>query len=101
VLRGERIANDQQRRNGVPATGRAELAATAAGYMEAFPDLGDSAFWVWTLTDTNNGPDGTGNAVRVRGIEVWRIGASGLVASSTGYYDAATYERQVARGLDG
>jgi hypothetical protein len=37
----------------------------------------------------------------VRGIEVWRIGASGLVASSTGYYDAATYERQVARGLDG
>ena len=55
--------------NGGPATGRAELAATAAGYMEAFPDLqvtvdqlhvaGDSAFWVWTLTGTNNGPGGT------------------------------------------
>lgn len=55
--------------NGVPATGRAELAATAAGYMEAFPDLqvtvdqlhvaGDSAFWVWTLTGTNKGPGGT------------------------------------------
>jgi uncharacterized protein (TIGR02246 family) len=97
--------------DGVPAAGRAELAATAAGYMEAFPDLrvtldhvhvaGNSAFWVWTLTGTNNGPGGTGNAVRVSGIEVWRIGASGLVASSTGYYDAATYERQLARGLDG
>jgi ketosteroid isomerase-like protein len=96
--------------NGAPATGRAELAATAAGYMAAFPDLqvtldhlhvaGDSVFWVWTLTGTNNGPDGTGNAVRVSGIEVWRIGASGLVASSTGYYDAATYERQVANGID-
>lgn len=97
--------------NGVPATGRVELAATAAGYMEAFPDLqvtidqlhvaGDSAFWVWTLTGTNNGPGGTGNPVRVSGIEVWKIGASGLVADSTGYYDAATYERQVANGIDG
>jgi hypothetical protein len=79
--------------------------------MEAFPDLqvtidhlhvaGDSAFWVWTLTGTNDGPGGTGNPVRVSGIEVWKIGASGLVADSTGYYDAATYERQVAHGING
>jgi hypothetical protein len=78
--------------------------------MEAFPDLqvtldhlyvaGDSAFWVWTLTGTNNSPGGTGNAVRVSGIEVWRIGRSGLVASSTGYYDAATYERRIAHGSE-
>jgi uncharacterized protein (TIGR02246 family) len=50
---------------GIPSTGRAELAATAAGYMQAFPDLhvsvddvliaGDAVFWVWTLTGTNNG----------------------------------------------
>jgi hypothetical protein len=32
---------------------------------------------------------------------VWKIGASGLVADSIGYYDAATYERQVADGLNG
>ncbi len=48
---------------GAPSTGRVELAAAAASYMEAFPDLrvsvdqvlvaGDSAFWVWTLTGTN------------------------------------------------
>lgn len=79
--------------------------------MKAFPDLqvtvdhlhvaGDSAFWVWTLTGTNDGPGGTGNAVRASGIEVWRIGASGLVANSSGYYDAAVYERQVADGIDG
>jgi hypothetical protein len=59
-------------------------AATAASYIEAFPDLqvsvdhfhvaGDSAFWVWTLTGTNNGPGGTGKKVRVSGIEAWRIG---------------------------
>ena len=96
--------------NGVPAIGRAALAATAAGYMAAFPDLavglddlhvaGDCAFWVWTLTGTNAVPGGTGKAVRVSGIEVWRIGASGLVAESTGCYNGATYEHQLARGID-
>jgi hypothetical protein len=97
--------------NGTAATGHAELAATAAGYMEAFPDLnvsldhlhvgGDSAFWVWTLSGTNTGPGGTGKAVRVSGIEVWKIGETGLVADSTGYYDAATYEHQIAHGIEG
>jgi hypothetical protein len=32
---------------------------------------------------------------------VGKIGVSGLVADSTGYYDAVTYERQVAHGIDG
>lgn len=32
-------------------------------------------------------------------IEVWQIGASGLVAESTGYYDIATYEHQIVRGI--
>jgi hypothetical protein len=39
--------------------------------MEAFPDLQVSID-------------------HVSGIEVWKIGALGLVADSTGYYDAAT-----------
>jgi uncharacterized protein (TIGR02246 family) len=95
---------------GKPSTGRAELAATAASYMQAFPDLqvsvdrvlvaGDSVFWAWTLTGANTGPGGTGNRVRVSGIEVWTIGASGLVANSVGYYDADTYERQLAHGIE-
>ena len=97
--------------NGTPSTGRVELAATAASYMEAFPDLavsvdqvlvaGDSVFWVWTLTGANTGPGGTGNQVRVSGIEVWTMGSSGLVSNSVGYYDAATYERQLAHGIEG
>jgi hypothetical protein len=95
---------------GRPSTGRVELAATAASYMQAFPDLhvsvdhvlvaGDSVFWVWTLSGTNDSPGGTGNRVRVSGIEVWTMGASGLVAASIGYYDAATYERQLAHGIE-
>lgn len=97
--------------NGGPrAEGRAALAAVAASYMDAFPDLkvsldqlltaGDSAFFVWTLTGTNTGPGGTGNPVRVSGIEVWNMGMPGLIASSEGYYDAATYEQQVVHGID-
>jgi len=95
---------------GTPSTGRKELAATAASYMQAFPDLGvsvdrvlvagDSVFWAWTLTGTNTGPDGTRNRVRVSGIEVWTMGGSGLVANSIGYYDADIYERQIAHGIE-
>jgi hypothetical protein len=95
--------------NGGPrAEGPAALARVAASYMEAFPDLqvsldqlltaGDSAFFVWTLTGTNTGTGGTGNPVRVSGIEVWKMGASGLIASSEGYYDADTYDRQLSNG---
>jgi uncharacterized protein (TIGR02246 family) len=96
--------------NGTPSRGRAELAATAKSYMDAFPDLtvsvdqllvaGDSAFWVWTLTGTNTAPEGTGRPVRVSGIEVWTIGPTGLIANSIGYYDAATYERQLDHGIE-
>jgi len=95
---------------GTPARGRVELAATAAGYMAAFPDLqvsvdnvfvaGDSVFWIWTLTGTNSGPGGSGNRVRVSGIEVWTMGETGLVANSVGYYDAAAYERQIEHGIE-
>ncbi len=95
---------------GTPSTGRKQLAATAASYMEALPDLrvsvdqvlvaGDSVFWVWTLTGTNTGPAGTGKPVRVSGIEVWTMGESGLAANSIGYYDAETYERQIAHGIE-
>ena len=95
--------------NGSPAIGREALAKVAASYMEAFPDLqvsldqllvaGNAAFFVWTLTGTNTGSGGTGNAVRVSGIEVWEIGESGLIAQSRGYYDAACYERQLSHGI--
>jgi uncharacterized protein (TIGR02246 family) len=97
--------------NGTPSKGRIEVAATAASYMEAFPGLqisldhlhvaGDSAFFVWTLSGTNTAPGGTGNAVRISGIEIWRIGESGLIAHSTSHYDAATFARQIAHGLGG
>jgi len=94
--------------DGPRAEGRVALAKVASSYMDAFPDLnvsldqlltaGDSAFFVWTLSGTNSGPGGTGNPVRVSGIEVWRMGESGLIASSQGYYDAAAFDQQLRLG---
>ena len=95
--------------NGPPAVGRKRLAEVVASYMEAFPDLqvsldqllvaGNAAFFVWTLTGTNSGPGGTGNTVRVSGVEVWEMGESGLIMQSRGYYDSDSYDRQLQRKI--
>ena len=82
---------------GMPAVGRAEITATAQGFMTGFPDLrvmldrvvatDEGAEYHWTLTGTNRGPGGTGRAVRIGGVEQWRFGADGLVAESVGRFD--------------
>ena len=67
-----------------------------------FDDLvieGPRVEYHWTFTGTNTGPGGTGNAVRVSGYEEWTIDADGLIAASSGHYDAAEYARQLAHGV--
>ena len=88
-----------------PAVGREAIAAVAQGFMNAFPDLkvvfddlvqeGEHTAYHWTLIGTNNGPGGTGRAVRISGFEVWKIGADGLIANSRGKFDSADYNRQL------
>ncbi len=95
--------------DGTPSIGRAAITAAAQGFMTAFPDMvvtmdvlsveGDHAVYRWTLTGTNRGPGGTGNAVRFSGYEEWTIGADGLIAESRGHYDEAEYERQLEHGV--
>jgi len=90
---------------GEPATGREAITAAARGFMTAFPDMvvtfdslgtaGDRVTFHWTLTGTNTGPGGTGNAVRITGHEEWRFDRDGLIADSDGHYDAAEYDRRV------
>ena len=73
--------------------------------MSAFPDMivtmdglsidEDQAVYRWSLTGTNTGPGGTGNAVRISGYEEWTIGADGLIAESKGHFDEGDYERQL------
>jgi nuclear transport factor 2 (NTF2) superfamily protein len=94
---------------GTPAVGRVAIAATAQGFYAALPDMqvylddlivdGDRIEYHWTFTGTNTGPGGTGRAVRVVGYEEWTIDADGLIAASSGHYDAAEYARQIREGV--
>lgn len=93
---------------GAPSVGRAEITATAQGFMTAFPDMvvkldevrgeGNRAVFRWIWTGTNTGPGGTGKSVRMTGHEEWTIGADGLIAESKGHYDEAEYQRQLQSG---
>lgn len=94
---------------GTPAIGRDAIAATARGFYAALPDMqvylddlvidGSRVEYHWTFTGTNTGPGGTGNPVRVIGHEAWTIDDNGMIAASSGQYDAAEYARQLADGI--
>lgn len=100
---GSLVVND-----GEPSVGRAAIAAKAAAFMEAFPDMRveldslvrreDHSVFHWIWTGTNNGPGGTGRSVRISGFEVWTLDATGLILQSKGQYDEAEYRRQVGTG---
>jgi SnoaL-like protein len=80
----------------------APIGDVARGFMRDFPDMtvtfdkveprGDRTAFHWTLTGTYAG---TGNHVRMSGYELWKIDNAGLIAESSGHFDAAEYERQV------
>lgn len=90
-----------------PAVGRDAITKVAQGFMTAFPDMilamdsivtntGGIEFH-WTLTGTNTGVGGTGNKVKVSGVEIWQLGEDGLIQTSLGSFDAAEYNRQLNR----
>jgi len=91
--------------NGVPFDGRSAIAAEVQSFMTAFPNLQllmDDVFitdrgaeFQWTLVGTNTGPEGTGNPVRISGVELWQFGPDGLIAESQGHFDSADYTRQL------
>ncbi|GJL83334.1 MAG: hypothetical protein DHS20C01_29680 [marine bacterium B5-7] len=97
---GSIVIND-----GEPSKGRTEIAAMAQAFYNDFPDLvvemddirtsGTHAVYRWTLKGTNSGPDGTGNRVEISGWEYWRYTEDGLVAESSGHFDANDYQQQV------
>ncbi len=94
---------------GNPSVGRAAIAATAQGFMDAFPDMvvkmdsasgeGNRATFHWTWTGTNTGPGGTGRSVRISGYEEWTLGSDGLIVESKGHYDEAEYQRQMSADI--
>jgi uncharacterized protein (TIGR02246 family) len=96
--------------DGDPSIGREAITEAAQGFMTAFPDMvvemdslaieGINVTYHWTLTGTNTGPGGTGNAVRISGYEEWTIGTDGLIAESKGHFNEAEYQRQLENGAD-
>ena len=88
-----------------PAVGRAAIAKVAEGFMTAFPDMivsmdslviqPDATAFHWTLTGTNTGQGGTGNKVKISGVELWQFDADGLIRDSKGSFDADEYNRQL------
>jgi SnoaL-like protein len=74
----------------------------ARGFMRDFPDMtvtfdrmeprGDRTAFHWTLFGTHAE---TEKHVRISGYELWKIDDAGLIAESSGHFDAAEYERQV------
>lgn len=91
--------------HGEVSSGRAAIAETVGGFMEAFPDMvvklraiqkdGDGAVFHWLWTGTNTGPGGTGRPVRLKGHEEWMFSAEGLIEVSEGHYDQDDYLRQI------
>ena len=91
-----------------PAVGRSAITKVAQSFMTAFPNMRvvmdkvlmqvDRAEFHWTLIGTNTGPGGTGHRVRISGVELWQMGADGLIASSQGHFDTSEYRRQLEGG---
>lgn len=88
---------------GAPAVGSEAIAADAAGFMQAFPDLfliqdrlaitdRDTVEYHWTLIGTYAA---NGRKVRISGYEEWTFDADGRIARSLGNFDAADYLRQI------
>ena len=87
--------------NGGPPTPVLEV---ARGFMRDFLNMtvtfdklearGDRTAFHWTLTGTFSG---TGHHVQISGYELWKINSVGVIAESSGHFDAAEYARQLKR----
>ncbi|MFZ6053057.1 ester cyclase [Halocola ammonii] len=95
--------------DGEPAVGTEAITNVVKGFMDAFPDMvvsldslitkSDKTRFYWTLTGTNDAPNGTGNKVKISGFEEWVIN-QGLIQESKGYFDEDEYKQQLEFGID-
>lgn len=100
----------QQINEGIPNIGRDAITEFVQAFMTSFSDLevrmdrldvtADHVIFLWILTGTNDGPDGTGHKVHIDGYEKWIFDEDGLIAEATGHYDNEEYMRQLEHGVD-
>ena len=96
--------------DGEPAIGTNAITKVAKGFMDTFPDMVvsmdslitkmDQTRFYWTLTGTNDVPNGTGNKVNISGFEEWTLSDDGLIQESKGHFDDKEYLRQLESGID-
>lgn len=96
--------------NGKIAKGTNAITKDAKGFMETFPDLivsmdslttqSDKTRFYWTLTGTNDLPNGTAKKVKISGFEEWTFNDDGLIQESKGFFDEKEYKRQLEFGRD-
>ncbi len=94
--------------DGEPSIGRAVIAEAMGAFFADFPDLvltmddircgGNKAIFLWTLEGTNDGPGGTGKAVRIGGWQNWRLNDDLKIVHADGGFDAVEYDRQIREG---
>lgn len=94
--------------DGEPAIGTDAITKVAKGFMDTFPDMvvsmdslitkSDKTRFYWTLTGTNDVPNGTGNKVKISGFEEWTLSDDGLIQESKGHFDDKEYKRQLEFG---
>ncbi len=87
---------------GAPIHGRPAISEMAKGLFKAFPDLeircdmmrwaGSHAIFVWTLEGHHAE---TGNHVVTRGWEEWDLTSDFKIQTSSGWFDADSYQRQI------
>jgi uncharacterized protein (TIGR02246 family) len=88
---------------GEASKGHDGLTEMAAGFHADVPDLhltcdgirgaGNHVVYLWTFTGHHAE---TGNPLNVTGWEEWELGDDMKVTSSSGWFDGAEYDRQVA-----
>tara|TARA_R110001583_G_scaffold77046_1_gene210151 strand:- start:4540 stop:4932 length:393 start_codon:yes stop_codon:yes gene_type:complete len=96
--------------NGKPAKGTEAIINVAKGFMETFPDMivsmdslttkSDKTRFYWSLSGTNDVPNGTGMKVKISGFEEWTLTDDGLIQKSSGYFDEKEYKRQLEFGTE-
>ena len=96
--------------DGEPAIGTDAITKVAKVFMDTFPDMvvsmdslitkSDKTRFYWTLTGTNDVPNGTGNKVKISGFEEWTLSDDGLIQESRGHFDDKEYKRQLESGID-
>ncbi len=93
-----------------PAKGRDAISKVAQSFMTKFPDIlvsfdslvhnKNGIEFHWTLTGTDDDPEGLANKVKVSGFKLWTMSEDNLIKDSKGNFSSEEYNQQLEFGID-